>query len=144
MSSQLMGLIQKKKSTSPLCRRTYPSNLILVSIQFRKEKRKMTISPIVVNGSTNWDLPTRLYGESKLCCSSCTPMWVWMYSREFDFSTDGALVDAWPYFPGIKVGKIISILSFWLFLGFDYKSLKRRLFLKLGCWLELFSLAIFV
>jgi hypothetical protein len=32
----------------------------------------------------------------------------------FNFSTDGALVDAWPYFPGLKVGKMYLYPSFLL------------------------------
>ncbi len=36
---------------------------------------------------------------------------------------DGAPVDSWPYFPGLKVGKtFISILTFWLFGGVGYNQ----------------------
>ncbi len=35
-------------------------------------------------------------------------------------------MDAWPNFPGLKVGKIKAFLPFWLFGGFGYKSLHCR------------------
>jgi hypothetical protein len=38
---------------------------------------------------------------------------------EFNFPVDGALLDAWPDFPGIKVGKIYlytSLLTIWMAL----------------------------
>jgi hypothetical protein len=39
---------------------------------------------------------------------------------------DGAPVDAWPYFPGPKVGKIYLYSSIWTILGeLIYKSLVR-------------------
>ncbi len=41
----------------------------------------------------------------------------------FNFSTDGATVDAWPYFPGLKVGKMFSNFPCFPFGGVDYKSL---------------------
>jgi hypothetical protein len=41
---------------------------------------------------------------------------------------DGATVDAWLYFPGLKVGDKIDIYSsfFKIFSGVDYKSLRRH------------------
>jgi hypothetical protein len=42
---------------------------------------------------------------------------------------DGATVDAWLYFPGIKVGQNDLYSSFWTFMGHvhvDYKSLRSR------------------
>jgi hypothetical protein len=57
----------------------------------------------------------------------------------FNFSTDGALVDAWPYFPGLKVGHINLYSSFrtaWWRKSYSIP--------ELGDYLELFSLAVFV
>jgi hypothetical protein len=64
--------------------------------------------------------------------SLCTPMCVWVYSWGPPFSLsclvcstlqrmDEALVDAWLYFPGLKVGKIYLNLPFWIVGGVDYK-----------------------
>jgi hypothetical protein len=42
----------------------------------------------------------------------------------FNFSVDGALVDAWSYIPGFKVGNIhLYILPLWLLSCVDFKSL---------------------
>jgi hypothetical protein len=84
--------------------------------------------------------------------SSCTPMWMWVYSRGLPFtysswwiqlSVDGAtLVDAWPYFSGLKVGQI-HLYSFSPFIINRCGS--RNTIIPGPCsWLKLFSLAVFV
>jgi hypothetical protein len=38
----------------------------------------------------------------------------------FNFPTDGAIVNCWLYFPGVKVGKIYLYSSFWQLDFVDY------------------------
>jgi hypothetical protein len=87
--------------------------------------------------------------------STCTPMWVWGYSRGRPYLTwriqlfsgwmDHLWMDAWPYFPGIKVGKIYLYSSFltdwWRWLLRD--TLRSMIIPELCDWMELFPLAIF-
>ncbi len=52
-----------------------------------------------------------------------------------NFSADGALVDAWPYFPAIpcfKVGKMYLFFLFDCFFGVDHKSLRSTIIPELG------------
>jgi hypothetical protein len=49
--------------------------------------------------------------------SSCTPItslksFLPILPGGLHFSADEALVDAWPHFPGLKVGKCVYILAF--------------------------------
>ncbi len=55
-------------------------------------------------------------------------------------------MDAWLYFPGLKVGQINFIFPFWLLSGVYYKSLESRptIIYEPCSWLKLFSLALFV
>jgi hypothetical protein len=86
--------------------------------------------------------------------SSCTPMWVWEYSRGlfpilpgvFNFSA-GWNTESWLYFPCIKVGKMDLYSSFWTIwcgMSLNRDVIRSTIIPELCRWLEMFSLAIFV
>jgi hypothetical protein len=56
-------------------------------------------------------------------------------------------MDVWPYFPGLKVGKIsiqYFLFDFLMALIMNHKIVRSVIISELGGGLELFSLAVFV
>lgn len=83
--------------------------------------------------------------------SSFTPTSVWGYSRGLTLFSypacwilrmDEPPVDAWLYFPGLKVGKMFLYYSL-MTTGFEINRdiVRNTIIFELGCWLWLFSLA---
>ncbi len=74
---------------------------------------------------------------------SYSAWWIQLFRGEGLLSSNGALVDAWPDFPGLKVGKIYLSSSFLTILGgVDHKSwhsIRSTIIPQLGALLELFS-----
>jgi hypothetical protein len=64
----------------------------------------------------------------------------------FNFSADGALVDAWPDFPGLKVGKVnIFVLSDYLMTLIMNRDIVRSTIIPaMPLTVTVFSIAVFV